>query len=152
MYRSSYRFSCSQESSVTAWLLLLVQGQSLGSAAHMTSLRRTRIGDYHVDRAWTLEELQKIIDPTKTFEERTNWYQRHVEHGESDKISWLMLSETSFFWVCTHPQSNRSWSKFESIPLAMTKFPSLSNMKDMAVCNTLIGKVWLLSLYTSAEQ
>ena len=36
-------------------------GLALGSAAHMTSLRRTAIGEYSVDRAWELHTLVKHL-------------------------------------------------------------------------------------------
>jgi tRNA pseudouridine55 synthase len=36
-------------------------GQALGVGAHLTALRRTAIGPYHVDAAWTLEALAEAV-------------------------------------------------------------------------------------------
>ena len=36
-------------------------GESLHSGAHLTALRRTRIGDYRVERCLTLEQFEKTI-------------------------------------------------------------------------------------------
>ena len=40
------------------WLLL--QGQSLGSAAYLRALRREAIGEYSVEDAWSFEELLNL--------------------------------------------------------------------------------------------
>lgn len=34
-------------------------GQKLGCGAHVLELRRTRSGEFHIDQAWTLEQLEK---------------------------------------------------------------------------------------------
>lgn len=36
-------------------------GALLGVGAHLTSLRRTRIGDYSVDQAWTMTDLEQVM-------------------------------------------------------------------------------------------
>lgn len=33
-------------------------GETLGTSAHLTALRRTRIGEQHIDEAWTLQDLE----------------------------------------------------------------------------------------------
>ena len=35
----------------------MLQGQKLGSAAHVTELRRERIGEHSVADAWVLQDL-----------------------------------------------------------------------------------------------
>lgn len=37
-------------------------GENLGVGGHLTRLRRTAIGDYHVDRAWALPALREAAD------------------------------------------------------------------------------------------
>lgn len=39
-------------------------GRELGVGAHLTALRRLAIGTYHVDDAWTLDNLSAAIDPS----------------------------------------------------------------------------------------
>ena len=41
-------------------------GQALGCGAHLIELRRTAIGSYHVDEAWTPEELTQTLRPAQT--------------------------------------------------------------------------------------
>lgn len=38
-----------------------LQGRSLGTVAHMTSLRRLRIGEYSITEAWTIAGLQEAL-------------------------------------------------------------------------------------------
>jgi tRNA pseudouridine55 synthase len=38
-------------------------GESLGSAAHLTALRRVRVGEYDVDDAWTIDMLNDACAP-----------------------------------------------------------------------------------------
>ena len=38
-------------------------GQRLGNSAYLSSLKRTRIGDYSVDQAWSLENLVEKLQP-----------------------------------------------------------------------------------------
>ncbi len=38
-------------------------GAALGTGAHLTTLRRTRVGPFSLDRACTLEALAEIDDP-----------------------------------------------------------------------------------------
>mmetsp|Transcript_42337 Transcript_42337/g.126924 ORF Transcript_42337/g.126924 Transcript_42337/m.126924 type:complete len:99 (+) Transcript_42337:158-454(+) len=40
-------------------------GEALGTAAHMTSLRREAIGQYHVRDAWPLDDLLKELTAAK---------------------------------------------------------------------------------------
>lgn len=45
-------------------------GTALGTGAHLTALRRTRVGDVTVDRCWTLDEaLEHIANDELTFPE-----------------------------------------------------------------------------------
>ncbi len=37
-------------------------GQTLGSAGHLTGLRRTRVGEWSLENAYTLEELQHVVE------------------------------------------------------------------------------------------
>ena len=37
-------------------------GQALGTGAYLTSLRRTSVGEFHVDDAWKLEDLVAILE------------------------------------------------------------------------------------------
>ena len=41
-------------------------GQALDSGAYLTSLRRTRSGEFDVEKAWSLDELLKNIDAIET--------------------------------------------------------------------------------------
>lgn len=41
-------------------------GQALGVGAHLVALRRTAIGPYQVDRAWTIEQLVAALDPRRS--------------------------------------------------------------------------------------
>lgn len=36
-------------------------GKALDSGAHLIALRRTKIGDFHIDEAWQIKELVKVI-------------------------------------------------------------------------------------------
>lgn len=42
-----------------------VQGQAMGSAAHLVALRREAIGQYHVKDAWTVDQLQATFGKRK---------------------------------------------------------------------------------------
>ena len=45
-------------------------GQALETGAHLTALRRTRVGDVTIDRCWTLDEaLEHIANDELTFPE-----------------------------------------------------------------------------------
>lgn len=47
-------------------------GAALGSGAHLTGLRRTRVGDVTIDRCWSLDEaLEHIANDEVTFPEET---------------------------------------------------------------------------------
>jgi tRNA U55 pseudouridine synthase TruB len=49
-----------------AWpSLFLLQGQSLGSAAHLRSLRREAIGPFSVDAAWNFQQLLDLATQRK---------------------------------------------------------------------------------------
>ncbi len=37
-------------------------GEALGSGAHLTALRRTRVGDYQIDKCFTLEAFEKWLE------------------------------------------------------------------------------------------
>ena len=50
-------------------------GQALGNGACLVSLRRTRIGDFHVEDAWQLEDLKKAI--IETGEEYLKWKEKN---------------------------------------------------------------------------
>lgn len=54
-----FRVSCSKGTYIRS--LAYDFGLALESGAHLTALRRTRIGDYYVDNAQTLEEFTTII-------------------------------------------------------------------------------------------
>ena len=41
------------------------QGRALGPVAHMTPLRRTSIGDFHISEAWGLEEFQEAVHASR---------------------------------------------------------------------------------------
>lgn len=43
-------------------------GEALGVGAYMSSLRRTRIGEFKVDDAYTLEQFEAAVDTLKTVE------------------------------------------------------------------------------------
>ena len=51
----SFRVECSKGTYIRS--LAHEFGQSLGVGAHLTALRRTAIGPYSVDHAWTIEQL-----------------------------------------------------------------------------------------------
>ncbi|MNL14716.1 tRNA pseudouridine synthase B [compost metagenome] len=54
-----FRVSCSKGTYIRS--LAYDFGKVLNSGAHLSSLRRTKSGDYQVENAWNLEELiQKI--------------------------------------------------------------------------------------------
>jgi len=42
-----------------------VQGQAVGSAAHLVALRREAIGKYNVKDAWTVDQLQAAFGAPK---------------------------------------------------------------------------------------
>ena len=42
-----------------------VQGQAVGSAAHLVGLRREAIGKYNVKDAWTVDQLQAAFGAPK---------------------------------------------------------------------------------------
>jgi tRNA U55 pseudouridine synthase TruB len=42
-----------------------VQGQAVGSAAHLVALRREAIGKYNVKDAWTVDQLQATFGAPK---------------------------------------------------------------------------------------
>jgi tRNA pseudouridine55 synthase len=54
----SFRVVCSKGTYIRS--LARDFGQALGCGAHLSSLRRTRIGDYQVSDALTLEDIQQI--------------------------------------------------------------------------------------------
>jgi len=37
-------------------------GEALGSGAHLTALRRTRVGEMKVEECWTIEQFEKYLD------------------------------------------------------------------------------------------
>lgn len=43
----------------------VLQGQAVGTAAHLVALRREAIGKYNVKDAWTLEQLQAAVTELK---------------------------------------------------------------------------------------
>lgn len=56
----SFRVACSKGTYIRS--LAHDCGQALGVGAHLVALRRTAIGPYHVDDAWTLEQLEAALD------------------------------------------------------------------------------------------
>ncbi|MEM6647629.1 MAG: tRNA pseudouridine(55) synthase TruB [Bacteroidota bacterium] len=55
----AFEIACSKGTYVRS--LVHDLGQVLGTGAYMTSLRRTAIGPYHVEQAWTLERLAAAL-------------------------------------------------------------------------------------------
>ena len=53
----SFRVTCSKGTYIRS--LAYDFGASLGVGAHLTALRRTAIGPYDVERAWTLDQLER---------------------------------------------------------------------------------------------
>ena len=45
--------------------MIVLQGQAVGSAAHLVALRREAIGKYNVKDAWTVEQLQASVTELK---------------------------------------------------------------------------------------
>ena len=43
----------------------VLQGQAVGTAAHLVALRREAIGKYNVKNAWTVEQLQAAVTELK---------------------------------------------------------------------------------------
>ena len=43
----------------------VLQGQAVGTAAHLVALRREAIGKYNVKDAWTVEHLQAAVTELK---------------------------------------------------------------------------------------
>jgi len=41
-------------------------GTYLGSGAHLTALRRTRIGPYTIEKAWTIADLERMFPKPET--------------------------------------------------------------------------------------
>jgi len=56
------------------------QGQSLGSAAHLRSLRREAIGDFSVEDAWDFQRLLELATERKA-EQRAAQQHSSEEHG-----------------------------------------------------------------------
>jgi tRNA pseudouridine55 synthase len=54
----SFRVVCSKGTYIRS--LARDFGQALGCGAHLSSLRRTRIGEYHVSDAFTIEDIMEI--------------------------------------------------------------------------------------------
>lgn len=54
-----FKISCSKGTYIRS--LAYDFGKALESGAHLTALRRTRIGDYHIDTAQSLEEFTTVI-------------------------------------------------------------------------------------------
>ncbi len=54
-----FRVECSKGTYIRS--LAYDLGKALDSGGHLTELRRTQIGDYHVDKAWNVEELVEHI-------------------------------------------------------------------------------------------
>ncbi|WP_024479118.1 tRNA pseudouridine(55) synthase TruB [Cellulophaga baltica] len=57
----SFRVACSKGTYIRS--LAHDFGIALNSGAHLSSLRRTKIGDYNVDNAITTEEFNKLLNP-----------------------------------------------------------------------------------------
>ena len=55
-----FRVSCSKGTYIRS--LAHDFGKALGSGAYLTALRRTKIGDYHVDDAWDLGKLVEYVN------------------------------------------------------------------------------------------
>ena len=71
------------------------QGQALGSAAHMTSLRRTRIGSYRVGDAWSMPDLAAAIGgKPRSAAEAQNGGQAPVKDGGADGVEGPRSEET----------------------------------------------------------
>lgn len=51
-------------------------GRALGCYAYLTALRRTKIGPFDVSKAYSLRQLQYLIDAAKTTEQKENVFQR----------------------------------------------------------------------------
>lgn len=64
MPRIRIRVECSKGTYIRS--LAQEIGQALESGAYLTSLRRTRSGDFDVEKAWSLEEFLKNIDSIET--------------------------------------------------------------------------------------
>ncbi len=58
-----FKVNCSKGTYIRA--LARDFGQAINSGAYLKSLRRTRIGDFHVDNAWKIEELSEILKNSK---------------------------------------------------------------------------------------
>jgi tRNA pseudouridine55 synthase len=59
----SFKLECSKGFYVRSFVRDF--GNALGVGAYLSSLRRTRIGEYHVDQAKTISELQEELKPSE---------------------------------------------------------------------------------------
>lgn len=59
----TFRVECSKGTYIRS--LAHDYGQTLGVGAHLVALRRTAIGPYHVDAAWSLDALTAALEATK---------------------------------------------------------------------------------------
>jgi tRNA pseudouridine55 synthase len=80
------RVTCSTGTYVRA--LARDLGAALGVGAHLTALRRTRVGGFGLDRARTLDELEAAFDPTPMAEAVAAAFpRRDVEADEARRLA-----------------------------------------------------------------
>jgi tRNA pseudouridine55 synthase len=59
-----FRVACSSGTYIRS--LAFDFGAHLGVGGHLSSLRRTKIGDYNVQDAWDMDEIVTILEPLKS--------------------------------------------------------------------------------------
>lgn len=70
----------SAPSSLTSSVL---QGQAVGTAAHLVALRREAIGKYSVKDAWTIEQLQTAVSELKRQKQQSKAVDVDAQHGKA---------------------------------------------------------------------
>lgn len=60
-----------------------MQGQAVGSAAHLVALRREAIGKYNVKDAWTVAQLQTAVSELKRQKQQSKAADVDTQQGKA---------------------------------------------------------------------
>lgn len=92
-----------------------MQGQAVGSAAHLVALRREAIGTYSVKDAWTVEQLQAAVTDLKHNKAQMRAADMDAQHDKatdaasaasSDKAQGSVPMETAITPDAAHCQTD----------------------------------------------
>lgn len=67
------------------WLLncAILQGQAVGTVAHLVALRREAIGKYNVRDAWTVDQLQAAVTDLKHSKAQSSTADMHTQRDKA---------------------------------------------------------------------